>query len=107
MDKMKKMKQLKIQNTDWFKYNGCLDHDKIAIPLIIEHMIFDTEIDDWVENEEWENEEGTATEILKENPNREIAWFIMEDYLKQAFEMAFGEDVMKNITISIGEKNNS
>lgn len=99
------MKELKIKNYKFFIENGFSNHDKIMIPLVLELMKYNKETDEMEEVEVWYETTGTATEILQQNPERTIAWYIMEDYLTQAFEMAFGEDVMKNITISIVETN--
>jgi hypothetical protein len=95
----------KIKNAKWFEEHGFDGHDKIIIPLIVEHCVYNEEKRDWEENEKWIESDGlkTATEIIKEDPTREIAWDIIADYLKDGFTMAFGKDIMKNVVISIKE----
>ena len=94
------MKELKIKNYKFFIENGFSNHDKIMIPLVLELLKYNKETDEMEEVEGWNETPGTATEILQQDPERKIAWYIMEDYLTQAFKMAFGN---VNISVTIKE----
>ena len=98
--------RLNIKNSKMFEYDF-QGHDKILLPLVIEHYIYNKETENWEENQEWVDSDGlekTATQIIKEDPKREIAWYLIEDYLQEALTLAFGKEKMKNVVINIREK---